>query len=84
MGTKWPKENPVNPRTKRASSEKYRDEKPSFWSDLDNWLTQISPLENPYEIRNHKALIATLNTELRQRQLAENPSLKTTKKNKKK
>ncbi len=45
----------------------------------------ISPLENVHEIRNTKRLIARLLTELRQRELAENPQLrKPRKKNKKK
>ena len=45
----------------------------------------ISPLENVHEIRNAKRLIARLLTELRQRELVENPNLrKPNKKNKKK
>ena len=36
----------------------------------------ISQLENPQEIRNTRRLIARLLTELRQRQLAENPQLR--------
>ncbi len=44
----------------------------------------ISPLENPHEIRNTKRLIARLLTELRQRELAENPNLRRPKKKNKK
>ncbi len=44
----------------------------------------ISPLENTHEIRNTKRLIARLLTELRQRELAENPNLRRPKKKNKK
>ncbi len=65
--------------TTKELLEKIRDEKRRL---VELRLTHaISPLENPYEIRNTKRLIARLKTELRQRQLAENPSLKKTKKN---
>ncbi len=44
----------------------------------------ISPIENTHELRKTKRLIARLLTELRQRELAENPSLrKPRRKNKK-
>jgi large subunit ribosomal protein L29 len=44
----------------------------------------ISQLENTHEIRNTKRLIARLLTELRQRELAENPNLRRPKKKNKK
>ncbi len=44
----------------------------------------ISPLENTHEIRNTKRLVARLLTELRQRELAENPGLRRPKKKNKK
>ncbi len=44
----------------------------------------ISPLENTHEIRNTKRLVARLLTELRQRELAENPNLRRPKKKNKK
>jgi large subunit ribosomal protein L29 len=44
----------------------------------------ISPLENPYQMRDLKRKIARLLTELRQRELAENPQLRKPKKRKRK
>ena len=68
--------------TTKELREKIKDEKQRL-AQLK--LTHaISPLENPHEIRQTKRFIARMLTELRQRELAENPSLrKRNRKNKK-
>ncbi len=68
------KMNEIRELTTKELREKIRDEKQRL---LQLKLTHaISPLENPHEIRNTKRLIARLLTELRQRELAENPQLR--------